>query len=95
MPTNEWVWQLQERLEEAHKLVRKNTEQAMVRQKHYHDKKLNWRKFDVNDEVYFYFPRTKMGQSPKFTSYWRGPYQVMRKMSDVTYVVNCGPRGSR
>ena len=35
-----------------------------------------------------------MGQSPKFISYWRGPYQVMGKMSDVTYVVNCCPRGS-
>lgn len=29
---NEWVWQLQDRLKNAHKTVRANTEQAMVRQ---------------------------------------------------------------
>jgi hypothetical protein len=55
--------------------------------------RLNWGKFGIHDEVYVYFPRTKTGHSPKFTSYWRGPCQVI-KMSDVTYVVNCGPRGS-
>ena len=85
---------LTERLEEAHKLVRKKTGQAIMRQIHYHDKNLNWRKFEVNDDVFVYFPRTKMGQSPTLTSYWRGPYQVISKMSDVTYVENCGPRGS-
>ena len=94
MPRNEWVWQLQERLENAHKIVRTNTQQAMIRQKHYHDKKLNWAQFNENDEVYVYFPRTKSGQSPKFTSYWRGPFRIIKKMSDVTYMVNCGIRGS-
>jgi hypothetical protein len=38
MPQNEWVWQLRERLENAHQIVRTNTQQAMIRQKHYHDK---------------------------------------------------------
>lgn len=42
---NEWVWQLQERLGNAYKTVRANTEQDMVRQKHYHNKKLNWWQF--------------------------------------------------
>ena len=94
VPQNEWVWQLQERLENAHKLVRANTSQSMVRQKHYHDRKLNWGQFCVNDVVYVYFPRTKSGQSPKFTSYWRGPFKIIKKLSDVTYMVNCGIRGS-
>ena len=31
---NEWVWLLQERLETAHKVIRTNTNQSMVRQKH-------------------------------------------------------------
>jgi hypothetical protein len=73
-PQNEWVWRLQDLLEAAHKIVRQNKEHAMTRQKHYHDKRLNWR-FSIHDEVYVYFPRNKTGHSPKFTSYWRGPYQ--------------------
>ena len=93
-PQDKWVWELQERLENAHKIVRVSTNQEMVRQKHYHDKKLNWGKFNKNDDVYVYFPRRKPGQSPKFTSYWRGPYKVIKKMSDVTYMVDCGPYSS-
>ena len=41
VPRNEWVRQLQERLENAHKLSRTNTNQSMGFQKHYHDRKLN------------------------------------------------------
>ena len=68
--------------------------QAMVRQKHYHDRKLKWHQFAMGEEVYVFFPNRKLGTSPKFTSYWRGPYQVIKKMSDLTYLVNCGLRGS-
>ena len=66
----------------------------MVRQKHYNDRKLNWSQFCVNDEVYVYFPRRKSVQSPEFTRYWRGPFKIIKKLSDVTYTVNCGIRGS-
>ena len=27
------------------------------------------------------------------TSYWRGPYQFLRRISDLLYEVNCGSRG--
>ena len=95
VPKHDWVWVMKDRMERAHALVRRHAEGAMLRQKHYHDKTLNWGKFTENDEVYVYFPRRKQGQSPKFTSYWRGPYKVIRKMSDVTYMVDCGPYGSK
>lgn len=35
----------------------------------------------------------KAGQSSKFTSYWRGPYKVLSKLTYLTYKVDCGPRG--
>ena len=65
----------------------------MVRQKHYHDRKLKWHYFEVGEEVYVYFPRRKPSTSPKFTSFWRGPFKVVKKISDLTYLVNCGLRG--
>ena len=67
--------------------------QTIVRQKHYHDRKLKWHYFEVGEEVYVYLPRRKPGTSPKFTSFWRGPFKVVKKISDLTYLVNCGPRG--
>jgi hypothetical protein len=40
-PKNQWVWELKERMEEAHAKVRQNTRTAMLRQKRYHDLKLS------------------------------------------------------
>ena len=92
-PNNTWCWLLQERLENAHRHVRIHTEQSMVRQKHYHDRKLHWKTFSTGDRVCVYFPRTKPGKSPKFTTFWNGPYIVKSRLSDVTYLVDCGRNG--
>lgn len=40
MPSNKWVWELQENLENTHKFVRQYTGRSINRQKHYHDTKL-------------------------------------------------------
>ncbi|XP_062579619.1 uncharacterized protein LOC134241607 [Saccostrea cucullata] len=93
IPTNQWAWHLKETMEDAHRHVRENIKASMIRQKRYHDQKLSWQQFKKGDEVYVFFPVRKAGLSPKFTSYWRGPYEVIDKMTDITYKVNCGPRG--
>lgn len=93
IPSNKWAWQLKETMEEAHKYVRENINTAMVRQKRYHDQKLSWQKFKPDNQGYVYFPIRKVGRSPKFTSYWQGPFKVLRKLTDLTYKVDCGQRG--
>ena len=93
IPQNQWAWELKEKLELAHSLVRKHSSQAMKRQKTLHDLKLNWQKFQAGDQVYVYFPRYMSGQSPKLSQFWRGPFNVEEKVSDVTYKVNCGAKG--
>lgn len=90
MPTHQYVWELKEKLESAHTFVRQNTGKSMNRQKKLHDHKLSYETFKVSDHVYVYFPVKKIGCSSKLTSYWRGPYQVIEKISDVLYKVNCG-----
>ena len=42
IPANQWVWELQERLERAHKVVRDQTGKSINRQKRYHDSKLSF-----------------------------------------------------
>ena len=56
IPRSEWVWQLQEMMEEAHRIVRDNTKGEMMRQKRYHDRKLQWQKFSPGDSVLCVFP---------------------------------------
>lgn len=50
-----WVWELKERLEDAHKFVREYTGRK------YHEKKLNWGNFISGDMLFFLkkFPRHK------------------------------------
>ncbi|KAK3106230.1 hypothetical protein FSP39_015710 [Pinctada imbricata] len=93
IPPNQWAWELKERVETAHSFVRQHSSGAMLRQKTLHDRKLNWNKFKPDDEVYVYFPRHAPGHSPKLTKYWRGPFKILEKCSDITYKVDCGPRG--
>ncbi len=88
LPANKWVWELKERLETAHRFVRQNTGQAMLRQKRYRDRQLSYETFQPGDNVYVYFPVKKVGLSSKLTSFWKGPYQVREQLSDVLYKVN-------
>ena len=87
IPLNVWVWKLQERLESAHALVRENTVKGMRRQKRYHDENLSYEIYEVSDKVYVLFPVRRVGCTPKFTFYWRGPYQILGKLSDCLYKV--------
>ena len=93
--TNQWVWVLRERLERAHSFVRQNLETAMNRQKKYHDMRMSWEKFKPRDMVFVYFPQKKIGCSPKLTSFWRGPFEVLEQWSDVLYAVSCGRKGEK
>ncbi|XP_060083339.1 uncharacterized protein LOC132562602 [Ylistrum balloti] len=94
IPTHQWAWELKEKMETAHVHVRKHTNAEMLRQKIWHDRKLSWQTFSAGDQVYVYFPRYLPGHFPKLTSYWRRPYEVVSRCSDVTYKVLCGARGA-
>lgn len=93
LPTNQWVRELQERIENAHFLVRSHTKRAIERQKTYHDRKLSWDRFEISEEVYVLFPQQKTGCSPKLTSFWRGPFKIKKKVSDFLYEIDCRKYG--
>ena len=93
IPVNEWVWALQEEMANAHKFVRTHTGQAVLRQKKFHDSSLSYETYGSGDKVYVLFPVKKPGHSPKFTWFWRGPFEVKRKLCDVLYEVDCGRFG--
>ena len=94
VPVNQWVWELQEAMDSAHKYVRTYTGKSILRQKKLHDTSLSYETFEEGDQVYVFFPVKKVGCSSKFTSYLRGPFEVKDKLSDVLYKVDCGRSGS-
>ena len=40
--------------------------------------------------MFVHFPVKKVGTSAKLTPFWRGPFKVTGKLSEVLYKVNCG-----
>jgi hypothetical protein len=45
------------------------------------------KEYEEGDYVMLYTPTCEAGLRPKLTTMWRGPYQVVRKLSPVTYTI--------
>lgn len=65
------------RLHESWKIAKMNVKQAQETQKRNYDKSANDIVLSVGDKVGKYQPIVKPGLSPKLTSYWKGPYEVL------------------
>ena len=45
---------------------------------------------DKGMRVWLYTPRRKKGISPKLQAWWTGPYEIAKRLSDVTYQITKG-----
>ena len=82
-----YVRDLRTKLEAAYDLVRRRLAVEHKRQKTDYDRNSNLRSFKVDDLVYVLTPVVPPGTSRKFARFWRGPYTVLAKLSDVNYRV--------
>ncbi|KAK3885216.1 hypothetical protein Pcinc_010560 [Petrolisthes cinctipes] len=85
--TSSYTKHLQERLAEVHHQVRKSLRFSGEVMKSRYDAKANEVNFQAGDNVWFYNPQRKKGQSPKLQSPWDGTYTVLDSLSDVTYLI--------
>ena len=73
----------------AYDQVRNKMNATFQRQKQFYDQKVHGRPFTVGDLVWLYSPVVPTGQAKKLYHSWTGPYEVVKKLSDVTYrIVN-------
>ena len=49
-------------------------------------------KLGNGDAVWLYNPRRKKGISPKLQRSWEGPYVIIKKINDLMYQIQLGPR---
>jgi hypothetical protein len=54
----------------------------------WYDRNTRKRHFSPGDEVLVLLPT----ESSKMTATWKGPFRIVRKLSDVNYQVNVGAR---
>ena len=84
----EYVANLQKRLGHVFEKVREKTGQSLVRQKAYYDRKIHGEKFNTGDLVWLWnpaVPRKKGYNCKKLHRVWQGPFEVIKRLSDVTY----------
>ena len=64
--------------------VRVHLHQALQHQKQCYDRKSSGGRYKVGDSV-LYSPAVSRGKAAKFHRPWRGPYRVVKVLSDVIY----------
>lgn len=75
-------------LNDIRKQIPQIVEKAQTTQKKYYDKAHRIINYNPGDLVMVQFPFNEIGKSPKLAPKYRGPFQIIKKISDLNYKVN-------
>ncbi|KAJ8352284.1 hypothetical protein SKAU_G00237600 [Synaphobranchus kaupii] len=89
----EYYHRLRNRLLVAHDFARKAQASAGVKQKRWYDTRCRGRAFAAGEQVWVYCPERKKGLSPKLRASWRGPGEIVERLSEVVYRIRMPGRG--
>ncbi|PNF40763.1 hypothetical protein B7P43_G17610 [Cryptotermes secundus] len=78
---------LAERLEEAYRVAKENNRIGRERQKRQYDKGTRITIFQPGEMIYLRVTTKQKRACPKFRLKWRGPYEVVRRLSDLNYLI--------
>ncbi|GBN14851.1 hypothetical protein AVEN_165667-1 [Araneus ventricosus] len=84
---NEYLNNLEARLESVHAFARERIKLASERMKTRYDSGATDHHFKEGDQVWLYNPKRRRGLSPKLQQNWEGPYTIVKKLNDVIYRV--------
>jgi hypothetical protein len=78
------------RLTKAYCELGHRKELEMARSKNYYDRNQRDIRFTVGDLVMVYWPAAKLGIAKKLLPLWRGPFKILKQLSQVTYRIAKG-----
>jgi transposase InsO family protein len=87
-----YVDNLRVRTEQAYRLVREHLATAAQRRKETYDTKVNEATFRCGDWVWYYYPRRRNGRSAKWSSFYTGPFEVVKEIPPCNYVLQKSQR---
>ena len=90
--TNDYALHTRELMCEAYGIVREHLGRYAEVMKSNYDAAVKPTKFQVDELVWYFCPRSRAGTSPKWTRFYSGPYRVVRRVNDVNYVIQLTPR---
>ena len=83
----DYVDQLKAHMQHAHELARKHLQASSKRQKDHYDGKQFFNKYEIGDYVLYLHERRKVGENDKLYLPYHGPYVVVKKLSDLDYLI--------
>ena len=75
-------------INEAYAHARTNLDAAHRSQQSAYDRRARGHRYEEGDRVYVFTPVAKAGAFHKFASYWDGPATIVKRASDVDYLVH-------
>lgn len=91
---SQYIKELMETLKIAHDIARENLKTTQERQKRTYDLYNNHKSYNIGDVVYKLDQATKLGQSSKLKSPWKGPYIITQVKTPVLYKIKDKKRES-
>jgi hypothetical protein len=90
---NTYAAKLKEDLVEVYRFVARRSELKVEKMKFNADRKNRPSRYDVGDRVYMFDETKKKGPNKKIGWKWLGPYTIIEKRSESTYVLKPDKRG--
>lgn len=88
----EYALVVRERMQSAYRLVHQHLNAVFDRSKKRYDVRIKECRFEVGKQVWYYCPRNRRNRASKWLLQTSGPYEVVRRINDVNYVVRKSAR---
>ena len=72
---------------QAYELVRRNATAQQHRRSNLYNEHVHGPTYKEGEHVLFQYPVVQPGNSPKLSSPWRGPYEILKCLNDVNYQI--------
>ena len=84
-PTTDYAKCLKQSLEKSYQLARERMGLNLQRQKDLYDTRIHGHPFVKGDLVWLHTPAVPKGHSKKLHRPWKGPYRILKCLSNITY----------
>lgn len=91
----DFVAKLRERMDKAHEVARQHLQQAAKRRKELYDAKACLHHFKVGDMVWYASDLQQFHITPKLRKTFMGPVVIVKKYSELTYMIQLDSKGSK
>ena len=89
---DDFVAMREQRWRDCYTLVREHLQKTAERSKHRYDLRVRETQFGVGDKVWYFYPRRRVGLTPKWQRFYDGPYDVVDRLGPVTYRIQRSSR---